>query len=175
MVVRLAGRRMYLWRAVDREGEILDVLVQRRRDRRAAVKLMRKLMRKQGFAPKRVVTDELRSYGAAFQHLRLSCHHEQGLRQNNRPRTRTRWCGDESASCSGSNHRASPAVPQHACRSPQHIQPATPSCLLLGPPDLPIRCGCAMAQRNRRRMKPSPVAPVSGETALLQSRDKQAG
>src|SRR6266478_4219921 len=49
------------------QGEILDVLVQRRRDRRAAVKLMRKLMRKQGFAPKRVVTDKLRSYGAAFQ------------------------------------------------------------------------------------------------------------
>jgi transposase-like protein len=45
---------------------------------------MRKLMRKQGFAPKRVVTDKLRSYGAAFRHLRLSCHHEQGLRQNNR-------------------------------------------------------------------------------------------
>src|SRR6202035_928857 len=80
MVVRIAGKRMYLWRAVDHEGEILDVLVQRRRDRRAAVKLMRK----QGFAPKRVVTDKLRSYGAAFQHLRLSCHHEQGLRQNNR-------------------------------------------------------------------------------------------
>src|SRR5437660_915850 len=54
MVVRIAGKRMYLWRAVDHEGEILDVLVQRRRDRRAAVKLMRKLMRKQGFAPKRV-------------------------------------------------------------------------------------------------------------------------
>jgi putative transposase len=62
MVVRIAGKRMYLWRAVDHEGEILDVLVQRRRDRRAAVKLMRK----QGFAPKRVVTDKLRSYGAAF-------------------------------------------------------------------------------------------------------------
>ena len=84
MVVRIAGKRMYLWRAVDHEGEILDVLVQRRRDRRAAVKLMRKLMRKQGFAPKKVVTDKLRSYGAAFRHLRLSCHHEQGLRQNNR-------------------------------------------------------------------------------------------
>ena len=84
MVVRIAGKRMYLWRAVDHEGEILDVLVQRRRDRGAAVRLMRKLMRKQDFAPKRVVTDRLRSYSAAFQHLRLSCHHEQGLRQNNR-------------------------------------------------------------------------------------------
>ena len=84
MVVRIAGKRMYLWRAVDHEGEILDVLLQRWRDRRAAVKLMRKPLRKQGFAPKRVTTDRLRSYGAALQHLGLSCHHEQGLRQNNR-------------------------------------------------------------------------------------------
>src|SRR3984957_20287617 len=84
MVVRIAGKRMYLWRAVDHEGEILDVLLQRRRDRRAAVKLMRKLVRKQGFAPKRVTTDRLRSYGAALRHLGLGCHHEQGLRQNNR-------------------------------------------------------------------------------------------
>ena len=84
MVVRIAGKRMYLWRAVDHEGEILDVLLQRRRDRRAAVKLMRKLLRKQGFAPKRVTTDQLRSYDAALRHLGLSCHHERGLRQNNR-------------------------------------------------------------------------------------------
>ena len=54
MVVRIAGKRMYLWRAVDHEGEILEVLVQRRRERRAAVKLMRKLMRNQGLAPKTV-------------------------------------------------------------------------------------------------------------------------
>src|ERR687885_335350 len=51
MVVRIAGRRMYLWRAVDDEGEVLDVLVQRRRDTRAARRLMRKLLRKQGFVP----------------------------------------------------------------------------------------------------------------------------
>ena len=82
MVVRIAGKHMYLWRAVDHEGEVLDILVQRRRDKRAAVKLMRKLLRKQGFAPQKVTTDKLRSYGAAFQHLGLSCHHEQGLRQN---------------------------------------------------------------------------------------------
>src|SRR6202521_5254745 len=72
MVVRIAGKRMYLWRAVDHEGEILDALVQRRRDKRAAVKLMRKLLRKQAFAPKMVVTNKLRSYGAAFHHLRLT-------------------------------------------------------------------------------------------------------
>src|SRR5918995_1350852 len=84
MVVRIAGKRMYLWRAVDQEGEILDLLVQSRRDKRAAVRLMRKLLRKQGFAPKLAVTDKLRSYAAAFQALRLTCRHEQGLRMNNR-------------------------------------------------------------------------------------------
>ena len=66
MVVRIAGERMYLWRAVDHEGEVLDMLVQRRRDSRAALRLMRKLLKKQGFAPKLVITDKLRSYAAAF-------------------------------------------------------------------------------------------------------------
>ena len=84
MVVRIAGRQMYLWRAVDHEGEILDVLVQRRRDRRAALRLMRKLLRKQGYAPRTVVTDKLRSYRAAFDDLHLTCRHEQGVRLNNR-------------------------------------------------------------------------------------------
>jgi transposase-like protein len=72
MVVRIARKRMYLWRAVDHEGEILDILVQRRRDKRAALRLMRKLLRKQGFAPKLIVTDKLRSYGAAFHDLHLT-------------------------------------------------------------------------------------------------------
>src|SRR5580692_11246560 len=84
MVVRIAGKRMYLWRAVDHEGEVLDMLVQSRRDSRAALRLMRKLLRKQGFVPKLLVTDKLRSYGAAFRQLQLICPHEQGLRKNNR-------------------------------------------------------------------------------------------
>jgi putative transposase len=84
MVVRIAGKRMYLWRAVDHEGEVLDMLVQRRRDKRAALRLMRKLLRKQGFAPKLLVTDKLGSYRSAFRHLHLTCPHEQGLRKNNR-------------------------------------------------------------------------------------------
>src|SRR3981081_3094770 len=84
MVVRIAGRQMYLWRAVDHEGEVLDMLVQRRRDKRAALRLMRKLLRKQGFVPKLLTTDKLGSYGSAFRHLRLTCPHQQGLCQNNR-------------------------------------------------------------------------------------------
>jgi putative transposase len=61
MVIPIAGRRMYLWRAVDQEGEILDMLVERRRGKRAALRLTRKLLRKQGFAPKLLVTDKLGS------------------------------------------------------------------------------------------------------------------
>src|ERR1700742_4624392 len=83
MVVRIGGKRMYLWRAVDHEGEVLDMLVQRRRDTQAALRLMRKLLKKQGFAPKLLVTDKLRSYASAFRRLRPTCPHQQGLRQNN--------------------------------------------------------------------------------------------
>jgi len=57
MVVRIAGEHLYLWRAVDDEGEVLDVLAQRRRDKAAAGKLMRKLLKKQGFAPAVITTD----------------------------------------------------------------------------------------------------------------------
>src|SRR4030088_1771950 len=84
MVVRIAGRQMYLWRAVDHEGEVLDMLVQRRRDKRAALRLMRKLLSKQGFASELLVTEKLGSYGSAFRLLGLSCPHEQVLRKNNR-------------------------------------------------------------------------------------------
>ena len=66
------------------EAEVLDMLVQSRRDSRAALRLMRKLLRKQGFVPKLLVTDKLRSYDSAFRQLRLTCPHEQGLRKNNR-------------------------------------------------------------------------------------------
>ncbi len=84
MVVRIGGEHLYLWRAVDDEGEVLDLLVQRRRDKKAALRLMRKLLRKTGFAPELLVTDRLRSYGAAFRELGLTARHEQGLRKNNR-------------------------------------------------------------------------------------------
>jgi putative transposase len=84
MVVSIQGKRMYLWRAVDSEGEVLDLLVQPKRDTAAALRLMRKLLRKQGYTPDELVTDKLGSYGAARRELRLSARHEQGLRKNNR-------------------------------------------------------------------------------------------
>jgi putative transposase len=84
MVVTIGGKRLWLWRAVDSEGEVLDLLVQPKRDQAAAVRLMRKLLKKHGFAPAVLVTDKLRSYASARRELGLSSRHEQGLRKNNR-------------------------------------------------------------------------------------------
>jgi putative transposase len=75
---------VYLWRAVDAEGEVLDVLVQSKRDKHAALKLMRKLLKKYAFVPERLVTDDLRSYGAAARDLGIEHLHERGRWKNNR-------------------------------------------------------------------------------------------
>jgi len=81
--VSINGKHMYLWRAVDCEGEVLDILVQSRRNREAAVKLMRRLLKKQGFVPDAFVTDKLPSYGAALKDLGLAKRHDFGGRKNN--------------------------------------------------------------------------------------------
>ena len=82
--LKIDGRMVYLWRAVDAEGEVLDVLVQTRRNKRAALRLMRKLLKKYGFVPDKLVTDELRSYAAAASHLGIAKRHERGRWRNNR-------------------------------------------------------------------------------------------
>jgi len=82
--VSINGKRMYLWRAVDSEGEVLDILVQSRRNRKAALKLMRELLKKQGFVPDAFVTDKLPSYGAALSDLGMKGKHVTGGRSNNR-------------------------------------------------------------------------------------------
>ncbi len=82
--VSMNGQRSYLWRAIDQNGEILDVLVQAKRDKKAALKLMRKLIKKSGLAPRTIVTDKLRSYAAAFRDLGLTARHHQARWKNNR-------------------------------------------------------------------------------------------
>jgi putative transposase len=79
---------VYLWRAVDAEGKVLDVLVQSKRNRHAALKLMRKLLRKYAFVPERLVTDDFRSYSAAVRVLGIERRHERGRWKNNRARIR---------------------------------------------------------------------------------------
>ncbi len=69
MVIVIRGQRYWLWRAVDNEGEVLDFLVQSKRNAQAALKLMRKLLKKQGWPPTRITTDKLRSYHVAIRTL----------------------------------------------------------------------------------------------------------
>jgi putative transposase len=73
-----------LWRAVDDEGQVLDVLVQSKRDRKAALKLLRKLLKRQGYVPGAIVTDRLPSHRAALRDLGLADRHITGGRSNNR-------------------------------------------------------------------------------------------
>ena len=84
LYLKIDGRMAYLWRAVDAEGEVLDVLVQSRRNKRAALKLMRKLLKKYGFVPDKLVTDDLKSYTAAVNDLGIAKRHEHGRWRNNR-------------------------------------------------------------------------------------------
>ena len=89
MVVTINGEQFYLWRAVEAEGSVLDILMQRHRDKEAAKKFFRKLLKKQGFAPRVIVTDKLKSYGAAKRELLPNTQHRQhkGLRRKNNLRT----------------------------------------------------------------------------------------
>ena len=81
--LKIDGRMVYLWRAVDAEGEVLDVLVHSKRNKHAALKLMRKLLKKYAFL-ERLVTDDLRSYSAAVRGLGIERRHERGRWKNNR-------------------------------------------------------------------------------------------
>jgi putative transposase len=85
VVVKIKGRRMWLWRAVDDEGEVVDVLVQKRHNAAAALKLLRRLLENQGIRPETVTTDKLASYRASLRKLGISDRHRAGgMLQNNR-------------------------------------------------------------------------------------------
>jgi transposase-like protein len=84
MVIVIRGRLYWLWRAVDNEGEVLEFLVQSKRNAKAALKLMRKLLKKRGWAPTRITTDKIRSYHAAFRTLGLTAEQIDNKRANNR-------------------------------------------------------------------------------------------
>jgi len=82
--LKINGKKSYLWRAVDADGNVLDILMQRHRDKAAAKKFFRKLLKKQGFAPRVMVTDKLKSYGAAKREMLPHVEHQQHKGLNNR-------------------------------------------------------------------------------------------
>ena len=84
VAIRIAGRKHWLWRAVDQHGAVLDILVQSRRNAKAAKRLLRKLLKKQGMAPRVMITDKLASYAAAKRTVMPSVEHRQQKGLNNR-------------------------------------------------------------------------------------------
>ena len=80
----IKGESHYLWRAVDQEGNVLDILVQPRRDKRAAKKFFRKLLKGLTYVPRVIITDKLKSYGAAKREIPLGVEHRQHRYLNNR-------------------------------------------------------------------------------------------
>jgi putative transposase len=80
----IKGEHHYLWRAVDQEGNVLDILVQRRRDKRAAKKFFRKLLKGLSYVPRVIVTNKLKSYGAAKREILPGVEHRQHRYLNNR-------------------------------------------------------------------------------------------
>ena len=84
VVISIAGEPHWLWRAVDQNGIVLDVLVQRRRDTRAAQRLMKRLLKSAIIPPRVMITDKLRSYGAARAKMGLQVEHRQHKGLNNR-------------------------------------------------------------------------------------------
>ncbi|MCG7522553.1 IS6 family transposase [Ruegeria sp. Ofav3-42] len=84
VVVRISGRKYWLWRAVDQHGVVLDEILQPKRDKRAAKRLLRRLMKRLGFIPKRIITDKLRSYGAATREIAPRLEHWSHKGLNNR-------------------------------------------------------------------------------------------
>src|SRR5246500_780274 len=84
VVISIAGKKHWLWRAVDQDGFVLDILVQSRRDKRAAKRLLRKLLKKQMRPPRVMITDKLASYGAAKREIMPGIEHRQHKGLNNR-------------------------------------------------------------------------------------------
>jgi putative transposase len=84
LAVRINGKKCWLWRAVDQDGYVLDEIVQVRRNTKAARRLLIRLLRKQGLPPKRIVTDKLRSYGAAKRQVMPGVEHRSHKGLNNR-------------------------------------------------------------------------------------------
>jgi putative transposase len=91
MRVKIKGEVYWLWRAVDEEGQVLDILMQKHRDTEAAKRFFKKIIKKVGFAPKVVVTDKLKSYQAAMRELGLKANHRQHKGLNNQAELSHQW------------------------------------------------------------------------------------
>ena len=131
MFLRIGGKRHYLWRAVDQDGTVLDILVQSRRNAKAAKRFFKKLLKGLQYVPRVIVTDKLRSYGAAKRTILPGVEHRQSRYLNNRAEglapadatTRTADAALQSARHAQRFLSAHGPIRQH-CRPPRHRMPA---------------------------------------------------
>ncbi len=91
LFITIQGQRLYLWRAVDQDGDVIDILVTKRRDRRAAKRFFRRALKHQGQAPWQLITDKLRSYPAAHREIFPSVVHRTSQYENNRAEGSNPW------------------------------------------------------------------------------------
>ena len=151
--LKIDGRLVYLWRAVDAEGEVLDVLVQTRRNRAAALKLMRKLLKKFCFVPEAVVTDDLRSYRAAARDLgvgHLQSPYRPMAKQSGGEFTST----DPTTRAQDARIQECPICPKISlkpCSHIQHVQRPAPSDIGLHAPSFSYIGHDRLARRSGRR------------------------
>jgi len=103
LFVKIQGRQQYLWRAVDEDGDVLDILVQSRRNKRAAKRFFRKLLKRQGREPRRLITDKLRSYSAAHRTVMPSVVHSTGSMKIIARKSRINRPARGNARCAGSS------------------------------------------------------------------------
>ncbi len=116
--LKINRRTHYLWRAVDQQGVVLDILVQSRRNKEAAIRCLRRLLTGMRYAPRVTVTDKLKSYGAAVKELKLQVDHRQHKGLNNRAEnshqpTRQRERASGNAPCGASSRRSRPNAAWH--------------------------------------------------------------
>ncbi len=106
--IRINGQQQYLWRAVDQDGDVIDILVQPRRDRRAAERFFRRLLRGQAKEPFRIITDKLRSYSAAMRTILCDVAHNTQRYANNRAEASLSRLAKGNGKCADSNLLAKP-------------------------------------------------------------------
>jgi len=155
--LKIDGRMVYLWRAVDAECEVLDVLGQSKRNKHAALKLMRKLLKKYASAPERLVTDDLRSYAPAARDLGIGHLHERGRWKNNRAENSHLPTRRRERKMQRFQERGLRAeIPLSPRRRVQHFQRPTPSHVSSITPRAPRR-GPRGARSSRPHENPYPI------------------
>ena len=131
-MLKIAGKKHYLWRAVDQHGVVLDVLVQSRRDKKAAKRLLRKLLKRQCRAPRVMITDKLGPYGAAKKEIMPGVEHRQHKGLNNRAenshqptRRRERQMKRFKSARQAQRFLSAHDQINNLCLLPRHLMPAT--------------------------------------------------